>query len=59
MYLFLLLQCRYPDIARTRRKMLYASSKDRFRRDMDGIQCEIQFIDRSEMSLDIIKGRAH
>ncbi|KAM0853119.1 hypothetical protein ACQ4PT_051301 [Festuca glaucescens] len=48
-----------PDTARTRSKMLYASSKDRFRREMDGIQCEIQATDPSEMSLDIIKGRAH
>ncbi|KAF7000805.1 hypothetical protein CFC21_016617 [Triticum aestivum] len=48
-----------PDTARTRSKMLYASSKDRFRREMDGIQCEIQATDPSEMSLDIIKSRAH
>jgi cofilin len=39
--------------------MLYASSKDRFRRELDGIQCEIQATDPSEMSLDIIRARAH
>uniref|UniRef100_A0A0E0LKP6 ADF-H domain-containing protein n=1 Tax=Oryza punctata TaxID=4537 RepID=A0A0E0LKP6_ORYPU len=48
-----------PDTARTRSKMLYASSKDRFRRELDGIQCEIQATDPSEMSLDIIRARAH
>ncbi|KAL5196816.1 hypothetical protein ABZP36_000328 [Zizania latifolia] len=48
-----------PDTARTRSKMLYASSKDRFRRMLDGIQCEIQATDPSEMSLDIVKARTH
>ncbi|GJN32314.1 hypothetical protein PR202_gb20812 [Eleusine coracana subsp. coracana] len=48
-----------PDTARTRSKMLYASSKDRFRRELDGIQCEIQATDPSEMSLDIVKSRTN
>ncbi|XP_042512915.1 actin-depolymerizing factor-like isoform X1 [Macadamia integrifolia] len=47
-----------PDIARVRSKMLYASSKDRFKRELDGIQVELQATDPSEMSLDIIKSRA-
>ncbi|CAL9007126.1 unnamed protein product [Prunus brigantina] len=47
-----------PDTARVRSKMLYASSKDRFKRELDGIQVELQATDPSEMSLDIIKGRA-
>lgn len=38
--------------------MLYASSKDRFKRELDGIQVELQATDPSEMSLDIVKGRA-
>jgi cofilin len=38
--------------------MLYASSKDRFRRELDGIQIELQATDPSEMSLDVISGRA-
>ena len=38
--------------------MVYASSKDRFKRELDGIQVELQATDPSEMSLDIIKGRA-
>ncbi|ONM57312.1 actin-depolymerizing factor 1 isoform X2 [Zea mays] len=48
-----------PDTARTRSKMLYASSKDRFRRELDGIQCEIQATDPSEMSLDIVRSRTN
>lgn len=38
--------------------MLYASSKDRFKRELDGIQVELQATDPSEMSFDIIKARA-
>ncbi|RWV96940.1 hypothetical protein BHE74_00026861 [Ensete ventricosum] len=47
-----------PDTSRVRNKMLYASSKDRFKRELDGIQLELQATDPSEMSIDIIKGRA-
>ncbi|KAK4776787.1 hypothetical protein SAY86_005475 [Trapa natans] len=47
-----------PDSSRIRSKMVYASSKDRFKRELDGIQVELQATDPSEMSLDIIKGRA-
>ncbi|KAH0457057.1 hypothetical protein IEQ34_014964 [Dendrobium chrysotoxum] len=47
-----------PDTSKVRSKMLYASSKDRFKRELDGIQVELQATDPSEMSLDIIKGRA-
>ncbi|KAL0845972.1 hypothetical protein Bca101_019218 [Brassica carinata] len=47
-----------PDTSRVRSKMLYASSKDRFKREMDGIQVELQATEPSEMSLDIIKQRA-
>ncbi|KAK3403903.1 actin-depolymerizing factor 7 isoform X1 [Eucalyptus grandis] len=47
-----------PDTAKIRSKMVYASSKDRFKRELDGIQVELQATDPSEMSLDIIKGRA-
>ena len=38
--------------------MLYASSKDRFRRELDGVQVELQATDPSEISLDIVKERA-
>ncbi|KAB1210677.1 Actin-depolymerizing factor 7 [Morella rubra] len=47
-----------PDTSRVRSKMVYASSKDRFKRELDGIQVELQATDRSEMSLDIVKARA-
>ncbi|CAN1180655.1 Actin-depolymerizing factor 7 [Linum perenne] len=47
-----------PDTSKVRSKMVYASSKDRFKRELDGIQVELQATDPSEMSLDIVKGRA-
>lgn len=50
--------CRSPDIAKVRTKMLYASSKDRFKRELDGIQVELQATDPSEMSWDTLKARA-
>ncbi|KAJ0870797.1 putative actin-depolymerizing factor domain, ADF/Cofilin, ADF-H/Gelsolin-like domain superfamily [Helianthus annuus] len=34
-----------PDTARVRNKMIYASSKDRFKRELDGIQVELQATD--------------
>ncbi|KAL6496762.1 actin depolymerizing factor, cofilin [Orobanche hederae] len=42
----------------TTSKMVYASSKDRFKRELNGIQVELQATDPSEMSIDIIKSRA-
>ncbi|KAL0371700.1 UNVERIFIED_CONTAM: Actin-depolymerizing factor 7 [Sesamum calycinum] len=48
-----------PDSSSVRMKMVYASSKDRFKRELDGIQVELQATDPSEMSLDIIKARAY
>ena len=50
--------CRSPDTSRVRSKMLYASSKDRFKRELDGIQVELQATDPSEMGMDIVKARA-
>ncbi|KAI6707628.1 hypothetical protein NL676_010590 [Syzygium grande] len=47
-----------PETSRVRSKMLYASSKDRFKRELDGIQVELQATDPSEMSIDIVRGRA-
>ncbi|KAL5538712.1 hypothetical protein UlMin_001858 [Ulmus minor] len=47
-----------PDTSKVRMKMVYASSKDRFKRELDGIQFELQATDPSEMSLDIVKARA-
>ncbi|XP_073129590.1 actin-depolymerizing factor 1 [Henckelia pumila] len=46
-----------PDTSRVRSKMIYASSKDRFKRELDGIQVELQATDPTEMDLDVIKSR--
>ncbi|MBA0782456.1 hypothetical protein Gotri_000338 [Gossypium trilobum] len=48
-----------PDTSKVRSKMIYASSKDRFKRELDGIQVELQATDPSEMDLDVIKSRAN
>lgn len=50
---------RSPDTSRVRSKMIYASSKDRFKRELDGIQVELQATDPTEMGLDVIKSRAN
>ncbi|KAH7538019.1 hypothetical protein FEM48_Zijuj03G0154900 [Ziziphus jujuba var. spinosa] len=42
-----------PDTLKVSSKMVYATSKDRFRRDLDEIQVESR-----EMSFDIVKARA-
>ncbi|XP_047325869.1 actin-depolymerizing factor 1-like [Impatiens glandulifera] len=46
-----------PDTSRVRNKMIYASSKDRFKRELDGIQIELQATDPTEMGLDVITSR--
>ncbi|URE37157.1 ADF [Musa troglodytarum] len=48
-----------PDSSRVRSKMLYASSKDRFKRELDGIQVELQATDPTEMGLDVFRSRAN
>ncbi|EFH53708.1 hypothetical protein ARALYDRAFT_484981 [Arabidopsis lyrata subsp. lyrata] len=47
------------DIAKVRSKMIYASSKDRFKRELDGIQVELQATDPTEMDLDVFRSRAN
>lgn len=39
--------------------MLYATTKDRFRRELDGVHYEIQATDPTEMDLEVIRDRAH
>lgn len=39
--------------------MLYAASKDRFRRELEGIHFEIQATDPTEMDLEVIRDRAN
>ena len=53
---FFFIRC--PDSSRVRSKMIYASSKDRFKRELDGIQVELQATDPTEMGLDVIRSRA-
>ncbi|WVY97919.1 hypothetical protein V8G54_030070 [Vigna mungo] len=48
-----------PDTSRVRSKMIYASSKDRFKRELDGIQVELQATDPTEMGLDVFKSRVN
>ncbi|GAB2295724.1 actin depolymerizing factor, cofilin [Dionaea muscipula] len=48
-----------PDTAKVRSKMIYASSKDRFKRELDGIQVELQATDPTEMGLDVFRSRAN
>ncbi|KAI3707015.1 hypothetical protein L6452_25174 [Arctium lappa] len=55
---FVAWQCRSPESSKVRSKMIYASSKDTFKRELDGIQVELQATEASEMSLDIVKSRA-
>ncbi|KAL2934725.1 Actin-depolymerizing factor 6 [Bienertia sinuspersici] len=48
-----------PSTSRIRAKMLYATSKEGFKQELDGIHYEIQATDPSEMDLDVLKERAH
>jgi len=44
-----------PDVAKIKQKMLYASSKEAFRRMLDGIQLEIQATDASEIEESVLR----
>uniref|UniRef100_A0A0E0P362 ADF-H domain-containing protein n=1 Tax=Oryza rufipogon TaxID=4529 RepID=A0A0E0P362_ORYRU len=46
-----------PDNAKVRSKMLYASSNERFKKELNGIQLEVQATDAGEISLDALKDR--
>lgn len=48
-----------PDTSKVRSKMIYASSKDRFKRELDGIQVELQATDPTEMGLDVMRSRTN
>ncbi|MCO5611160.1 hypothetical protein L7F22_065410 [Adiantum nelumboides] len=47
-----------PDVARVRTRMLYASSKDRFKRELD-VTYEIQATDPTEIEIGNIQDRAY
>ncbi|MCO5555237.1 hypothetical protein L7F22_008781 [Adiantum nelumboides] len=49
---------RSPDVARVRTRMLYASSKDRFKRELD-VTYEIQATDPTEIEIGNIQDRAY
>ena len=49
---------RSPDTAKVKNKMVYASSKDTFRQQLDGVQIELQGTDMSEVDYKIIKEKA-
>jgi cofilin len=53
------LYSRSPDTSRIKSKMIYASSKDRFRRELDGVHYELQATDPTEVGLDIMRDRAN
>ncbi|KAL3702277.1 hypothetical protein R1sor_020299 [Riccia sorocarpa] len=42
-----------------RPKMMYASSRDRFKRELDGIHYELQATDPTEMDINVIKEKAN
>ncbi|KAL6846904.1 hypothetical protein ACP4OV_022757 [Aristida adscensionis] len=48
-----------PSVSRIRSKMLYATSKERFRRELEGVHYEIQATDPSELDIEILRERAH
>ncbi|KAK4798070.1 hypothetical protein SAY86_030396 [Trapa natans] len=48
-----------PAMSRIRAKMLYATSKNRFKRELEGIHYEIQATDPTEMDLEVLQDRAH
>ncbi|KAH7859268.1 hypothetical protein Vadar_033899 [Vaccinium darrowii] len=48
-----------PSVSRIRAKMLYATSKERFRREFEGIHYEIQATDPTEMDLEVLQDHLH
>lgn len=47
-----------PDKSRIRAKILYATSKDRLTRELDGVHYELQATDPTEMDIHVIRERA-
>ncbi|KAG8061208.1 hypothetical protein GUJ93_ZPchr0003g16727 [Zizania palustris] len=48
-----------PSTSRIRAKMLYSTSKDRIKQELDGFHYEIQATDPSEVDLEVLRERAH
>lgn len=50
---------RSPSTSRIRAKMLYSTSKDRIKYELDGFHYEIQATDPSEADIEVLRERAH
>lgn len=50
---------RSPSTSRIRAKMLYSTSKDRIKYELDGFHYEIQATDPSEVDIEVLRERAH
>ncbi|KAJ8765170.1 hypothetical protein K2173_011430 [Erythroxylum novogranatense] len=48
-----------PSVSHIRSKMLYATSKESFRRELEGVHYEIQATDPTEMDLEVVTDRAN
>ncbi|PAN44651.2 hypothetical protein PAHAL_9G064900, partial [Panicum hallii] len=48
-----------PSTSRIRAKMLYSTSKDRIKHELDGFHYEIQATDPSEVDIEVLRERAH
>ncbi|CAN6291650.1 unnamed protein product [Urochloa humidicola] len=48
-----------PSTSRIRAKMLYSTSKDRIKHELDGFHYEIQATDPTEVDIEILRERAH
>jgi len=48
-----------PSTSRIRAKMLYSTSKDRIKYELDGFHYEIQATDPSEVDIEVLRERAH
>merc|ERR1711916_185487 len=47
-----------PDVCRIKEKLLYAGTKDAIKKKLEGIQCEVQATDSSEIEFDVVKEKA-
>ena len=50
---------RCPDVSKIREKMLYATTKDRLKRELDGFHYEVQATDPAEIDIEVIRDRAN
>ncbi|KAG9137509.1 hypothetical protein Leryth_016814 [Lithospermum erythrorhizon] len=48
-----------PSVSRIRSKMIYAMSKERFRRELRGVHFDIQATDPTELELDVLTERTY